>query len=650
MAYYDSRPPYPPADYPEPPSYSYSGSAHGGSHATDVMPHSNSTAGGSRDAYYRNHPARDAYEYSYDDHPSDSKRSRKGRHRASTTSAYHDDPYDEYEPRSRRSRHYDERRGRDYSPSISRSPPRRRRSLSERALGALGLGAAAGAGAKASHGSDRGRSRGRHHRSYSYSPSPARGSHRHRGKSEARIAQAVKAAVTAGAVEAFRARKEPGEWSGPKGKRVLTAALGAGATDGLVDRNPDKHSKRHVLESTLAGLATNHLVNGSRSRSRSHHRRNRSRSRSRGGKGKELAMLGVLAAAGKEAYDRYQKSHSRSRPRHRSDSRDSYDSYDSRPRPKRSKSVSDYINKGIAALGLDDKSDRSDRDDRRRRHHRSSRHDDYSDSDDDYYRRHPSPPRSRHSRDVSRPYYIPAAAAAAGARSIEGGYDHDRSAVGYHSRPGSRSLVNERPRDYSRQREKEREKGREIERQKQKEDKENDSDANDSTDDRKKLKKLNRETLWATTLAAAASVHAAHSLTENMEQHKERSKKLKEGEISREEARRQKRKNQFSDAASLGVAALSIKSAVAEWQHLNEKRHERANLHKICKERSKSLNKGNGSRSSRDNPRNSHSNAKHHSSRPQRTQSLSQRPPRTMYPDEIEEIYSVAGRSPGVMV
>ncbi|KAL4796398.1 hypothetical protein BDV19DRAFT_360908 [Aspergillus venezuelensis] len=402
MAYYDSRPPYPPADYPEPPSYSYSGNAHGGSHATDVMPHSSSTAGGSRDAYYRNHPARDAYEYGYDDYPSDSKRSRKGRHRASTTSAYYDDPYDEYEPRSRRSRHYDERRGRDYSPSISRSPPRRRRSLSERALGALGLGAAAGAGAKAAHGSDRGRSRGRHHRSYSYSPSPARGSHRHREKSEARIAQAVKAAVTAGAVEAFRARKEPGEWSGPKGKRVLTAALGAGATDGLVDRNPDKHSKRHVLESTLAGLATNHLVNGSRSRSRSRHHRNRSRSKSRGGKGKELAMLGVLAAAGKEAYDRYQKSHSRSRPRHRSDSRDSYDSRDSRPRPKRSKSVSDYINKGIAALGLDDKSDRSDRgdrDDRRRRHHRSSRYDDYSDSDDDYYRRHPSPPRSRHSRD-----------------------------------------------------------------------------------------------------------------------------------------------------------------------------------------------------------------------------------------------------------
>ncbi|KAL4930188.1 uncharacterized protein BDV17DRAFT_290166 [Aspergillus undulatus] len=644
MAYYDSRPPYPPADYPEPPSYTYSG----GSHATDVMPHGNPTSGhGSRDAYYRNHPARDAYEYGYDDYPSDSRSSRKARHRASTTGGYYDDPYDEYEPRSRRSRHYDERRGREkyaYSPSTSRSPPRRRRSLSERALGALGLGAGAGAN---HHGSDRGRSRGRHHGSYSYSPSPARGSHPHRGKSEARIAQAVKAAVTAGAVEAFRARKEPGDWSGPKGKRVLTAALAAGGTDGLVDRNPDKHSKRHVLESTLAGLATNRLVNGSRSRSRSrrHGGRSRSRSRSRGGKTKDVALMGILAAAGKEAYDRYQKSHSRSRPRHRSDSRGSYDDHDSRPRHKRSKSVSDYINKGIAALGLDDKCERRDKDDRRRRHHRSSRYNDYSDdrySDDDYYRRHPSPPRTRHSRDVSRPYYIPAA----GARSI-GDCDHDRSTVGYYSRPGSQSVY-ERPRE---SRQKEKEAGRNEDKEK-----ENGSDANDSTDDLKKLKKANRETIWATTLAAAASVHAAHSLTENMEQHKERSKKIIEGEISPEEARRQKRKNQFSDAASLGVAALSIKSAAAEWQHFNEKRHERANLHKVCKERSKSLNKG----QSRSNPRNSYRShhSKSHPSRSQRSQSLSQRPPRTMYPDEIEENWSLpdrtrsvgGGRSPSVMV
>ncbi|CBF87855.1 hypothetical protein AN1250.2 [Aspergillus nidulans FGSC A4] len=622
MAYYDSRPPYPPAEYPETPYYY--GTTHGGSHSTAVMPHANpAPTGGTRDAYYRDHPARDAYEYGHGDY--DSKRSRKSRHKAHSADHY-DDPYDGYESRSRRSRHHDERRREkyDYSPSSSRSPPRRRRSLSERALGALGLGAGAASAGSKHRDNERGRSRGRHHRSYSYSPSPSRGGHHHhRDKSEARIAQAVKAALAAGAIEAFRARKEPGEWSGAKGKRVLTAALAAGGTDGIVDRNPDKHSKRHILESTLAGLATNRVVNGSRSRSRSR-RRSRSRSRSKGrGKAKDAAIAGILAAAGKEAYDRFQKSHSRSRPRHRSNSRDSYDSYGSRPRHKRSKSVSDYINKGMAALGLDDKSDRSDKDDRRRRHHRSSRYDDYSDdgySSDEYYRRHPSPPRTRHSRDVSRAYYLPEP----GARA-EGNYD--QTTVGHYSRPGSQSTSTQ---DQSR------------------DTKQIDSDTDDSTDDRKKLSKLNRETLWATGLAAAATIHAAHSLTESMEKHKERAKQVREGEMSREEARHRRRKNQLSDIASVGVAALGINSAIAEWRNFDHKRRERAEMHKVCKERSKSMSKGH----SRSNSR-SHFDSY---SRPQRTQSLNHQTPRTIYPDEVEENWSVSdrrsmrGRSPGVMI
>ncbi|KAL5341817.1 hypothetical protein BJX70DRAFT_357997 [Aspergillus crustosus] len=638
MAYYDDRPydRYPPADYPETPNY-YGSGAHGGSQApTDVMPHSNA-ASGSRDAYYRNHPAKDAYEYG--GYSRDSGRSHKSRRRGHSTDEYFDDPYDR-EPRSRRSRHYDERRGREkyaYSPSASRSPPRRRRSLSERALGALGLGAGAGAAAAAGskhRDSDRGRSHGRHHKSHSYSPSPSRGGRRHREKSEQRVAQMVKAALTAGAVEAFRARKEPGDWSGPKGKRVLTAAIAAGGTDGLVDRNPDKHSKRHVLESTLAGLATNRLVNGSRSHSR-HRRHSRSPSRSRGGskhggKTKDVALMGVLAAAGKKAYDRYQKSQSRSRPR-RSDSRDSYDSYESRPRPsrKRSKSVSEYISKGMAALGIEEKGEKSDKHDRRRhRSHRSSRYDDYSDddrySDDDYHRRHPSPPRARHSRDVSRAYYIPAP----GGRGAEG---YGQTDVGYYSRPDPRPQTQNH--------------------EHQQNPKQNESDADDSTDDHKKLKKLNRETVWATSLAAAATIHAAHTLTESMKKHKQNSKAIKDGEITKEEARRRRMRNQFTDAASVGVAALGIKSAVGEWKNFDSKRRERAQLHRTCKERSKSMSKG-GSGSS-----NSKNRSQSSSSRPQRTQSMSQRAPRTVYPDEIEENYSTSdyrprsmARSPGVMV
>ncbi|BAE64197.1 unnamed protein product [Aspergillus oryzae RIB40] len=259
------------------------------------------------------------------------------------------------------------------SPSSSRSPPprRRRKSLSEQAMEALGIGSSASSASK-HHEHRRGRSHGHHSRSYSYSPSPTRSRSRHRrDRSEQRIAQAMKAALTAGAVEAYRVRKEPGDWTGAKGKRILTAALTAGGTDGIVDRDPSKHSKRHIIESTLAGLAANHFVNGPRSRSRS---KSRGREKSKS-KLPDLAAAGALAAAGKEAYSRF-----RSR--------------------RRSKSVSDYINRGMEALGLENKD--KDKDDRRRHHDRPSRRDDYSDYDSDSEygsRHHGSSRRTRHSRD-----------------------------------------------------------------------------------------------------------------------------------------------------------------------------------------------------------------------------------------------------------
>ncbi|KAL2801602.1 hypothetical protein BJX63DRAFT_416978 [Aspergillus granulosus] len=514
MAYYDSRPAYPPhqeryppAEYPNTPYY------YGSHQLTDAVAPASAT-GGARDSHCRNHPAREAYEPGYDD-PRRSRRSRKKDRHTHYVDGSYDDRYESYEPRSRRSRQYEERRGREkyaYSPSTSRSPPRRRRSM----------------------------------------------------------------------------------------------------TDGLVDRNPDKHSKRHILESTLAGLATNRVFNGSRSHSRSG-KRSRSHGRSTA---KDAALMGLLATAGKEAYDRYQKSQSRSRHRRRSTSRDSYDDdydYNSRHRgsKKRSKSVSDYINEGMAALGLGDKSERNGKDDKRRRHreHRSSRYDDYSDddrySDDDHYRRHPSPPRARHSRDVSGPSFI----AASRARGDEG-YGH-MDVRSYSQRPDSQP-ISEKPRDR----------------------KQNRSDVDDSIDDHERLKKLNRETLWATGFAAVATIHAAHSLNENMKKHKERSKQLREDEITPDEARSRRRKNQLSDIASVGLAALSIQSAVGEWKNFDQKCRERQKFHKEYKwnkQRSRSMS-GQGH----------HGSSK---SRPHRAQSLNYGPPppgRTVYPDEIEENWSDA--------
>ncbi|PKX94348.1 uncharacterized protein P174DRAFT_460425 [Aspergillus novofumigatus IBT 16806] len=501
---------------------------------------------------------------------------------------YYEDSEYLYRPHhERRSRHEGDRHDRhkySRSPSSSRSPHRRRRkSFSEQALGALGLGAAASSTSRHRDHS-RGRSHGHHGRPHSYSPSRSRSRDRHRrDKSEQRMAQAARAALTAAAVEAFRVRKEPGEWTGDKGKRVLTAAVTAAGTDGLVDRDPNKHSKRHIIESTLAGLAANHFVNGPRSKSRS-----KSRGRGSDSKLKNLAATGALAAVGKEAYERF-KSRSRSRHRGRSSSRDSYDDSDSPRRHrshKRSKSVSDYINQGMEALGLGDK----DKDDRRGRHRgRPSRYDDYSDSDRDS---EPGTRRARHSRDVGRPRSVyatqpPSSAmtttsGARGPHTDDGGYHHSTS------------------------------------------DSESSSDLGDSSDEKKQRKKLNRQALMTAGLATIATVHAAHGLHQNMEKRKQRMKMVKEGAMSPEEARRRRIKANLADAASIGLSALGIKGAIAEWKEADEKRRERADFKKKCDE---------------------HRQKRHQRMR-SKSQSAAGPPPpswRTVYPDEIEENASSSG-------
>lgn len=298
---------------------------------------------------------------------------------------YHDNGYyrsDDY----RRSKRYRDKHDRyvrrsSYSSSRSPSPPPRRKSLSEQALGVLGLGGVLGSSSGKHQG--RGRSHGkdghRRNRSYSYSSSRSRDG-RHHAKTEERIGHAVKAALTAGAAAAYQASKSPGGWTGEKGKRVLTAAISAGGVDGF--RDPDKKKKGGVIGSVLTGLATNRLVHGPRDKSRSRSRPGRrDRSQSRGGL-KDIAATGILAAAGKEVYDGFR---SKSRGRDRS----SYDS-DSPSRrhskKKRSHSVSAYVNKGLAALGLDEGARESGGG--RRRQGKSSRYSDESDdeSDDDHYR------------------------------------------------------------------------------------------------------------------------------------------------------------------------------------------------------------------------------------------------------------------------
>ena len=285
------------------------------------------------------------------------------------------------------------RRGHYSSSPSSESPPghhHRRKSLGEQALAALGLGSIAGAVAgnrsrsqDRSRSRDRGRGGDRHRhrrRSRSYSSSRSRSRSVDQAK---KVQQALKAAVIAGATVAMRNRKEPGSWTGEKGKRVLTAAISAGGINELVSKDPDKKGTRHTLEAVAGGLLSNKILNGSRDKSRS---RSRSRARSRrgedrGGGLKGLATGGLAAAAGKALYDR-----ARSKSRGRRSSRSSSDSRSPPRHKKRSKSVSEYISRGMEIVGLGESGKDKHRDDR------SSRRDrDY----DDRYGRDRSPQHAR---------------------------------------------------------------------------------------------------------------------------------------------------------------------------------------------------------------------------------------------------------------
>ncbi|MCJ1336042.1 hypothetical protein MMC09_001317 [Bachmanniomyces sp. S44760] len=454
--------------------------------------------------------------------------------------------------RDRKSRGYDDRKSkrRDYSSdSYSSSPPRdrhRRKSLGEQALAAAGLGGVAaaltgkddkgrdrdshgggrdrgygggggGGGADRGYRSDRGydnrsrsRRRGRDDSS-SRSRSRSRG-----GDRNAKIQQAVKAALTAGAVEAFRSRKEPGGWAGDKGKRVLTAAIGAGGIDGIVDRDPNKHGMRHTAEAVIGGLAGNRLINGTRDRSRS---RSRGRGASGGGSGgggggggtggiEKLVAGGAAAALGKAFLDYRERSKSRGRRHSSSD--------DSRSRsrgPRRSKSVTDYVrgaaNKGLALAGFAPEKKRDNSGDRYSNNRRRGNDDPYSNS-----------------RGVGYPQD-----GGGGPRPRGGGGDDESKS---HSS----------------------------------------SDSYSSSEEERKHKKMRGKEILTGAFASVATVHAAHSVYQSVEKRRARKKKVEQGTMSPEEANKLKNKARLQDAASVGIAALGIKSAYSEWKETKEQRDE----------------------------------------------------------------------------
>lgn len=180
----------------------------------------------------------------HDDPPR--SRGRAQRPRAPHRSSSYDERYHRRRPRD--SRRYDDGYSdyESYSDDDVASPPPRSRRRHTKSVG----------------GRPR---RGRDRRDRSYSRSPSR--HRDDGDFDKRRRdQAIKSALTAGAVEAMRQRNRSGDWVGEKGIRVATAAMSAAAIDTAVDRDPRKKAKRNVIGSTLGGLFVDKLATGIRGR------------------------------------------------------------------------------------------------------------------------------------------------------------------------------------------------------------------------------------------------------------------------------------------------------------------------------------------------------------------------------------------------
>lgn len=144
------------------------------------------------------------------------------------------------------------RRRRSYSSSSgSESPPRHRRHRSEG--GGRGSRARSRSRSKSSARGG-GRSRLGNFRNNMRAPSPDVAS---------RWQMAARAALQAGGMTAFRLRKAPGPWTGEKGAKVITAALGAAAIDAFVDKDPRRErgsGVKGLAESVIGGMLANKLM------------------------------------------------------------------------------------------------------------------------------------------------------------------------------------------------------------------------------------------------------------------------------------------------------------------------------------------------------------------------------------------------------
>ncbi|EJT82437.1 hypothetical protein GGTG_02410 [Gaeumannomyces tritici R3-111a-1] len=116
-----------------------------------------------------------------------------------------------------------------------------------------------------SHSPDRRRGHRRYHlRHHSETRSRSRSRSRSLDDPAMRLRHAVIAGVTAGAIEAIRVRREPGPWSGPKGRRVATAAFSAAAIEAAIDKHPEHDPQKKAMAARIGGLMMSRIINGPR--------------------------------------------------------------------------------------------------------------------------------------------------------------------------------------------------------------------------------------------------------------------------------------------------------------------------------------------------------------------------------------------------
>ncbi|KAI9800071.1 MAG: hypothetical protein M1825_004253 [Sarcosagium campestre] len=403
--------------------------------------------------------------------------------------------------------------------------------VAERAVAALGLGGALkelrGGGGGSHHDRDdrdyRGSHRGR--RGSSSDSGYSRRSRSVGRDTSKRMQQAAQAALTAAAAEAWRVRKEPGGYfQGEKAKRILTAAAGAGGIDALIDKDPDRHEGSNIGKGAIGGMLLNRFVNGSReddfgSGSRRARSYSRNRSRSRGGGSsnilKDLGVAGLAAGAAKKFLD--SRKQAKSRERRYSSSSDSR----SPPRPRRSRSVNAYIDRGFKKMGL------GEADAARRAREEEKYGGGRGGSGRD----------AGASRDLTQP---------------RGG------AVATGGRRGSVSSSSS-------------------------------SEFSLEDEERNRRKMRGKEMLTA-GLASIATVHAAHGVYQSFEARDKRRKAVLEGKMSAAEARKKKSAATAKDAFAIGIAALGVQGAVAEWKEMTAQQKEYKELkQKIDRHRRKTL-------------------------------------------------------------